>query len=327
MKAMVITGTGQPEAVFRFTEMPDPTVGDDDLLVQVKATSVNPVDCKVRQNSRVPRQFPVILGYDVSGTVVATGKQVVGFQPGDEIYASPNVFKPGANADYVVVDARSAALKPQTLDHAASAVLPLVSLTAWECLHLRAKVQPGQLVLIHGGAGGVGHIAIQLAKLHGCHVITTAGREQSIQFCRDMLKADVVIHYRNTDFVQEVMQITNGKGCPVILDLVGGETFIQSLDCIALNGQLVTIVPTETNQIAEKLFLKNVTLHYEFMGVPTAYNINPERQGEILTALRNLVDSGFVQPHIEHQFPMSDLAKAHHLQETGPMMGKISIVP
>ena len=204
---------------------------------------------------------------------------------------------------------------------------PLVSLTAWESLHLRAKIQPGQVVLIHAGAGGVGHIAIQLAKLHGCYAIATAGREASIQFCQDVLKADAVINYRTTDVVQQVMEITNGKGCPVILDLVGGDTFVQSLDCIAVNGQLVTIVPTETSRIAEKLFLKNVTLHYEFMGVPTAYNINPERQGEILTALRNLVDSGFVKPHVERQFPMTDLPKAHHLQETGHMMGKIAIVP
>lgn len=327
MKAMVITGTGKPEEVFRWTEMPDPIVGEFDLLVQVKATSVNPVDCKVRQNSTVPRQFPVILGYDVSGTVVAVGDRVLGFRPGDEIYASPNVFKPGANAEYVVVDSRSAAMKPKTLDHVASAVLPLVSLTAWESLHLRAKVQPGQMVLIHAGAGGVGHLAIQFAKLQGCCVITTAGREASIQFCQDVLQTDVVINYRTTDFVQQVMEITQGRGCPVILDFVGGDTFVRSLDCIAINGQMVTIVPTETSRIAEKLFLKNVTLHYEFMGVPTAYNLNPERQGEILMALRNLVDSGLVKPQIAHQLSMADLPKAHQLQETGQMIGKIAIVP
>ncbi len=327
MKAMVITGHGSPDEVFRLTELPDPTVGAYDLLIQVAATSVNPVDCKVRQNSTVPRQFPLILGYDVSGTVLATGDCVTDFKPGDEIYASPNVFKPGANAEYVVVDSRSATIKPQTLDHAASAVLPLVSLTAWECLHLRAKVKPGQVILIHAGAGGVGHIAVQLAKLHGCYVITTAGREESIQFCQDSLKANVVINYRTTDFVQQIMELTNGKRCPVILDLVGGETFVQSLDCIAVNGQIVTIVPTETSRIAEKLFLKNVTLHYEFMGIPTAYNINPEQQGKILAALRNLIDDGFVKPHIAHQFPMIDLPNAHHLQETGHMIGKIAIMP
>jgi NADPH2:quinone reductase len=299
-------------------------MGDYDLVVKVHATSINPVDCKVRQGSKVPRQFPLILGYDVSGVVASVGDRVSGFSIGDEIYASPNVFRPGANAEYVAVDSRSAALKPKTLNHTTAAVLPLVSLTAWESLHLRARVQPGQTVLIHAGAGGVGHIAVQLAKLQGCRVITTAGRDESIQFCKD-LKADEVINYRATDFVQEVMRLTDGKGCPVILDLVGGETFVRSLDCIAINGQLVTIVPTSTDQIADKLFLKNVTLHYEFMGVPTAYNINPERQGNLLAALANLVDSGLVTPHIAHCLALSDLPKAHALQETGHIMGKIAI--
>jgi NADPH2:quinone reductase len=324
MKAMVITGYGGPE-VFSFTERPEPIFGEFDLLVRVHATSVNPVDCRVRRGGKVPRKFPVILGYDVSGTVVATGEKVSSFKIGDEVYASPNVFRDGADAEYVAVDSRSVSLKPKTLDHTASAVLPLVSLTAWESLHLRANVQPGQFVLIHAGAGGVGHIAIQLAKLQDCYVITTAGRDESIQFCKDVLKADKVIDYRTTDFVKCVMEVTDGKGCPVILDTVGEDVFVKSMDCISINGQLVTIVPTETNLISEKLFLKNVTLHYEFMGVPTAYNLHPERQGQRLCALRKLVDSGLLKPHISHKLKLSELPKGHKLQETGHVIGKIAI--
>ncbi|HEY9643153.1 MAG TPA: zinc-binding dehydrogenase [Coleofasciculaceae cyanobacterium] len=331
MQAMVITGHGGLE-VFRQMEVPQPDLREFDLLVKVHATSVNPADCRARIGSKIPRQFPLILGYDVSGTVVAIGdalqepRCVASFQVGDQVYAMPNVLRQGANAEYVAIDSRSAALKPQTLDHSTAAVLPLVSLTAWECLHRRAQVQPGQTVLIHAGAGGVGHIAIQLAKLHGCHVITTAGRAESIQFCQHTLQADAVIDYKTTDWVEQVLDLTQGQGCPVILDFVGGDVFERSMDCIAVEGQLVTIVPTASDRIAEKLFLKNVTLHYEFAGAPTAYNRNPERQGEILSTLRDLIDRGLVKPHISHKLSLTDVPEGHRLQETGHVMGKIAIV-
>src|SRR6185437_7199701 len=127
--------------------------------------------------------------------------------------------------ELVALDARSAARKPAALDHAAAAALPLVSQTAWQALHLRARIAPGQSVLIHAGAGGVGHIAVQLAKLHGCRVITTAGRDESLAFCREVLHADEVIDYRRTDFVERTKQLTDGRGVPVVLDTVGGEVF------------------------------------------------------------------------------------------------------
>lgn len=325
MKAMVITGHGGSE-VFALQDHPDPTIGDYDILVSVHATSINPVDCRVRRASQVPRKFPLILGYDVSGTVVEIGEKVTDFKVGDEVYASPNVFRDGANAEYVAIDSRSASRKPRNLDHGSAAALPLVALTAWEALHTRAKICPGGTILIHAGAGGVGHIAIQLAKLHGCRVITTAGREESIAFCRKTLKADEVINYKATDFSRHILDITNGKGCEFILDTVGGEVFEKSMDCMAVNGQLVTIVPTDTVTIAQKLFLKNVTLHYEFMGVPTAYNINPGIQGERLSALRNLVEAGLLSPHVMRQISWLELPEGHQLQETGHVMGKIAVI-
>jgi len=325
MKAMVITGHGGPE-VFAYQEHPDPTLGDYDLLVQVQATSVNPVDCKVRQGSRFQRTFPLILGYDVSGTVVALGERVQGFQIGDAVYASPNLMRPGANAEYVAIDSRSAAHKPTSLDHTSAAVLPLVSLTAWEALYRRADLQPGQMVLIHAGAGGVGHIAIQLAKLRGCQVITTAGRDESLHFCRHSLNADRVINYRQDNFVEVVMEMTAGQGCPVIFDTVGDDVFVQSLECIAVEGQLVTILPTKTDRIADHLFLKSVTLHYEFMGIPTIHGRQPQRQGQILSALSRLVDSGLVTPHVSQTVSLFEqLPQAHQLQETGHTIGKIAV--
>jgi NADPH2:quinone reductase len=325
MKAMVINQHGGLD-VFQFRDRPEPTLRERDILIRVQATSVNPVDYKIRRGGMITRKFPLILGYDVSGTVVAMGKAVSRFKLGDEVYASPNLFGDGANAQYVAVDSRTAALKPKSLDHVASAVLPLVSLAAWESLHERVRIPHGQTLLIHAGAGGVGHIAVQLAKLHGCRVITTAGRNESIGFCREILRTDEVIDYRTTDFSARMMEISRGKGAPVILDFVGGEVFEKSMECIAANGQLVTIVPTTTEAITDKLFIKNVSLYYEFMGAPTMYGIQPERQGEILRIIANLVDGGYLKPHISHRIPISELSKGHELQEQGHVMGKIAVL-
>jgi NADPH2:quinone reductase len=211
MRAIVLREHGGPE-VLRLDELPMPTPGTHQLLVEVHATSVNPVDAKVRRGGGAPRAFPLVLGFDASGVVRSCGPQVEGWNVGDTVFGCPNLFGPGANAEYVLLDARAAAKKPSTIDHPTSACLPLVSLTAWEALHERAHIQPGQTVLIHAGAGGVGHVAIQLARLHGCRVITTAGRDESIAFCRDLLGADEVIDYRTTDFVARCRDLTRGRG-------------------------------------------------------------------------------------------------------------------
>jgi len=327
MQSVVITRHGGLD-VFARQERPIPVLREWDLLVQVQATSVNPVDCKVRRASQFPRQFPLVLGYDVSGTVVAVGDRVSDFRPGDEVYGSPSLMRDGANAEYVAVDSRSVALKPDHLDHRITGVLPLVVLTAWEGLYQRARLRSGQTVLIHGGAGGVGHIAIQLAKLRQCFVITTAGREESIQFCRHEPQADVVINYQQEDVVQRVMDITNGRGCPIILDTVGGQVLEKSLDCLAVNGQIVTLLPPSSKPLNEKLLLKNVTLHYEFMGIPTVYNLYPEHQGRILREISDLLGRNRLRPYISRTLKLFEaLPEAHRLQEYGDTLGKIAIVP
>src|SRR5262245_48925012 len=283
MRTIVIHEHGGPD-VLKSEDRPEPELRDTDLLVEVHATSVNPVDTKVRQRSG-SRKFPIILGYDVSGVVVKCGPRAGDWQPGDEIFATPNLFRNGANAEYVAIDGRSAARKPKSIDHVAAATLPLVSQTAWEALHLRARIQPGQTVLIHAGAGGVGHIAVQLAKLHGCRVITTAGRPESIAFCRDVLKADEVIDYRSTNVVERIKDMTAGKGLPVVFDTVGGEVFLQSIDCAAVNGQVVTILGANTADRGQSLLYRNVTIHYEFMGIASAYEIEPDGPGQILAGI------------------------------------------
>ncbi len=325
MRAMVIHAHGGPE-VLTPEERPEPSLREHDVLVQVHATSVNPVDTKVRRASSLPRQYPLILGYDVSGVIVRCGPSVTQWKPGDEIIAAPNLFRDGADAESVAIDARSAARKPAAVDHATAAVLPLVSLTAWEALHLRARIHPGQTILIHAGAGGVGHIAVQFAKLHGCKVITTAGREESIAFCRDVLKADEVIDYRKSDVVARVSEMTAGKGLPVVIDTVGSEVFKQSLECAAVNGQVVTILGANTGELGQQLLYKNVTIHYEFMGIPPIHDIEPQRPGQLLAGIARLVDAGFLRPHVSHRFPLERLGDGHRQVEGGHTVGKVAIV-
>jgi NADPH:quinone reductase len=325
MRAMVIHSFGGPD-VLQLEERPEPVLRDTDVLVEVHAASVNPVDTKVRQSTSVPRPLPLILGSDVSGVVVRCGARATQWKPGDEIIAAPNLFRDGSNAEYVALDARSAARKPTGLDHVAAAALPLVSQTAWEALHLRARIQTGQTVLIHAGAGGVGHIAVQLARLHGCRVITTASRAESIAFCRDTLKADEVIDYKRVDFVERVKELTGGKGVPVVLDTVGGEVFSKSLDCAAVNGQVVTILGSNTGDRSRGLLYRNISVHYEFMGVPTAHEIEPERPGQILTGIANLVQAGLLRPHVSIRVPLEKLADGHRQVETGRTIGKVAVI-
>jgi len=326
MRAMAQREYGGPE-VLRLEELPEPVLRDTDILVAVHATSVNPVDTKVRARATVPRDFPLVLGYDVSGIVVRCGAGVTQWQPGDEIFAAPNLFRPGANAELVALDARSAARKPAALDHAAAAALPLVSQTAWQALHLRARIAPGQSVLIHAGAGGVGHIAVQLAKLHGCRVITTAGRDESLAFCRDVLRADEVIDYGREDVVEKVKALTGGRGVPVAFDTVGGDVFVQCLDSIAINGHVVTILggSTDLRQRGQHLLYRNATISYEFMGIPTAHEIEPERPGRILATIAKLTDAGALRPEVRHRFPLERLAEAHRQVETGRTVGKVAV--
>jgi NADPH2:quinone reductase len=327
MRAMVQREHGAPE-VLHEEDLPEPVLRDTDVLLEVHATSVNPVDTKVRARATVPREWPLVLGYDVSGTVVRCGPRVTQWKPGDEIFAAPNLFRSGANADYVAVDARSAARKPAALDHASAATLPLVSQTAWEALHRRARMQPGQNVLIQAGAGGVGHIAVQLAKLHGCRVITTAGREESLAFCREVLRADEVIDYRSQDVVAAVNKLTDGKGVPVAFDTVGGDVFVQCLDCVGINGHVVTILggSTDLKQRGQSLLYRNVTISYEFMGIPTAHEIEPGLPGEILSTIARLADIGGLRPEVRHRFPLERLADAHHQVETGRTVGKVAVL-
>jgi NADPH2:quinone reductase len=324
MRAIVVPEFGGPE-VLRPQEMPEPTPGEHELLVEVHACGLNPIDYKVRRGALAKgRPMPIILGFDVSGIVRGKGNSVSDFAIGDEVYAAPSLVRNGANAELVCVDARAAALKPKSIDHIQAASLPLVIITAWEALGQRARVQRGEAVLIHAGGGGVGHVAIQLAKLHGCRVLTTASRAESIALCKQN-GADVIINYREADFVERVRQETSGRGCPVVFDIVGGETFDRSLDCVAADGRIITCVGTPSEKIAQKLFRLNATLIFEFMGAPGVYGIRPESHGEILRAAAELVNQGKLKPHVSRVLDFNEIAEGHCLLETEHVTGKLVV--
>ncbi|MDX1638416.1 MAG: zinc-binding dehydrogenase, partial [Balneolaceae bacterium] len=265
MKAHIITSHGEPFEVFEIIDLDTPRIRNDEVLVKVHYTSVNPVDCRIRKNAESNRDFPLVLGFDLYGEVVDTGTAMDDLTPGDHVIASPTPFAAGANAEYIAVKAQ-ACLKVEGLDPVIGAAIPLVGITAYESLFDRLQIIKDQVVLIHAGAGVVGHLAIQLAKNAGCSVITTASREQSIDLCR-RLGADHVINYKNESVSTAVEQITNGRGVSCILDTVGGETFLESLGCLRPCGHICTILPAGIDdRSANANLLRNITVSYEFMG-------------------------------------------------------------
>jgi len=324
MRAVTATDFGGAD-VLELCDVHMPIPGDQDLLVEVHSAAVNPVDFKIRRGAfRDRSQLPMVLGFDASGVVCAMGQRVEGFESGDEIYVSPSLVRNGSNAEYVCVDARTAARKPRCVDHMTASAMPLATLTAWEALYERTSLERDETVLIHAGGGGVGHIAIQLAKLKGARVLITASRDESIELCLGY-GADVAINYVEEDFVKRVLELTNGRGCDVVFDCVGGEVFDRSPACVAVNGRVVTIVGSSESSALRDLFVRNITLHFEMMAAPTMYNINPQKQGQILHEAAKLVDDGKLAVHISQAFPLVELAEAHQLQETEHVTGKIAI--
>jgi NADPH:quinone reductase-like Zn-dependent oxidoreductase len=251
MKAITIHEFGGPE-VLRLEELEIPIPSDDDLLVKVYASSVNPVDWKIREglrNSRFPIKLPLTMGLDLSGVVVGTGKAVTEFQVGDSVYGRPDPLRNGAFAEYIVVKADLVALKPQSLDHINAAALPLAGLTAWQALFEHGDLKAGEKVLTHAASGGVGSLAVQLAKWKGAYVIGTTP-EKNTDFVKS-LGADEVINYRAENFQDTLSEID------LVFDTVGGETQKYSLRVLKHSGRLITILAPEYIEAAKE---KNIYL-------------------------------------------------------------------
>lgn len=315
MDAIVIAKFGGPE-VLSLQEVDKPEPGPGELLVKVHACGINPVDAKIRKGGlSLPFSFPLILGYDVSGVVEAAGEGVEDYKPGDAVFYSPELTRPGAYAEYHVVPERLAALKPDGLTHLEAASLPIAACTAWQALFDRAGVQSGDVVLIHGGAGGVGSMAVQLASWAGCEVIVTAGRENR-SFVEEM-GADLVIDYNNSDFVARVLEATDGDGADVVLDTVGGDVFIRSFGAVAANGTVVSIVSeTFADQPLSSLrpaFFKNADACFHFF----------QRDRATLDDVARLVERGFVEPVVDEVVGFGEVARAHERMQSGHGRGKV----
>ena len=325
MSAMVVREFGGPE-VFEQREIPRPGPGPGQVLVRVRASSVNPVDTKIRSGmlAAIAPEAPVVLGCDMSGVVEESGAGVTEFSPGDEVYGSPGGVKgwPGALAEYMIADARVLARKPAGLTFEEAAALPLVSITAWDGLLDRAKVKAGQRVLVHGGAGGVGHVALQLCVAQGAEVWTTVSSEEKAVIARG-LGAAGTINYREQSVEDYVQQVTGGAGFDVVFDSVGGENVARCFQAAAVSGQVVSI-STRTTADLSPLHARGLSLHVVFMLIPLLYDRGRERHGAILRELSAMVESGKVKPLCDaRRFNFTDVAAAHAWLQGGRAVGKI----
>lgn len=328
MKAMVIRQFG-PADSFVLADRPVPELRAGHVLIRVRASSVNPIDVKVRSGAvpAIAPAFPAILHGDVAGIVEGVGPGVEGFSPGDEVYACAGGFKnyPGALAESMLVDADFVAPKPRTLNFAESAALPLVAITAWEAMVDRANIRPGEKVLVHAGAGGVGHIAIQIAKLCGAKVYTTISSEEKGRLA-ESLGADVAIDYKQHSVEDYVREHTGGAGFDVVFDTVGGANLAASFQSAAAGGRVVCIAARGTHDLTTA-HGKGLSLHIVFMLLPLLMSRGRAHHGEILRRLAGLVDGGRIRPILDPDiFPLSRVADAHRKLESGKAVGKIALV-
>jgi alcohol dehydrogenase len=331
MRAFVMDRYGGPD-VLSLRELPDPTPGPKDLLVQVEAASVNPVDFKIRDGGvkvLVKDRFPLTLGSDLSGTVLRVGSDVKRFSPGDAIFARLGKDRIGSFAELALVEEAHAAPKPPNLSHAEAASIPLVGLTTWQALVDIAKVQKGDRVLVHAGSGGVGTFAIQLAKHLGATVITTASAKN-----HDLVKrlgADQVVDYKKDRFEDVVAP------CRVVYDTQGEETLLRSFAVVERGGVIVTIGGKPDAKFAKawglnpvivlvlRFLMRKVTrlarekdVHFEYLFM------RPD--GEELARIGELLERGTIVPVVDRTFPFGQTKEAIALVESGRAVGKVVVV-
>ncbi|MEG3894487.1 MULTISPECIES: zinc-dependent alcohol dehydrogenase family protein [unclassified Microcoleus] len=331
MKAIVFETPGSP-SVLRLQDIPAPTIQTEtEVLVRLRAAGINPIDTKLRSRGTFyPEKIPHVLGCDGAGVVEAVGAAVQSFQVGDEVFFCNGGLggSIGTYAEFAVVDERFLALKPAALSFAEAAAGPLVLITAWESLYDRGRLQAGQKVLIQAGAGGVGHVAVQLASLHGAEVCTTVSSEAKAEFI-GQLGADLVILYKNTDVVDEVLTWTQGQGVDLAFDTVGGETFYQTIPAVKIYGDLVTILePDPALGNLKTARIRNLRISLELMLTPMLEGLVEEQQQQahILQQCARLCDRNLLKIHVSQTFPLEQAASAHELLETGSVTGKIVLL-
>lgn len=327
MKAQVINSFGPP-SVFELAEIPKPELKPGHIIIKVMATSINPIDCKIRSGtvSAIAPNFPAVLHGDAAGIVDAVASDVKQFKVGDEVYTCGGGLKGsgGALAEYMLVDADLVAIKPIKLSMRESAALPLVSITAWEALFSKANLTANKTLLIHGGVGGVGHIAVQLAKWCGAKVYTTVLRNDDFSLAKSF-GADEVINAKEENVNDYVQRLTNGRGFDIVFDTVGGANLDNSLQAAAIYGCVVTIAARSTLDITP-MHNKSLTLSAVFMLIPLLHNQHRAEHGKILTEIAKIVDAGKLKPFLDsHEFKLEEASVAHDLFESRKSKGKVVI--
>ena len=331
MKAIVFETPGSP-SVLKLQDIPAPTIQTEtEVLVRLRAAGINPIDTKLRSRGTFyPEKTPHVLGCDGAGVVEAVGAGVQSFQVGDEVFFCNGGLggSRGTYAEFAVVDQRFLAIKPADLSFAEAAAAPLVLITAWESLYDRGRLQAGQTVLIQAGAGGVGHVAVQLASLQGAEVCTTVSSEEKANFVKQ-LGADSVILYKNTDVVDEVLTRTQGQGVDLAFDTVGGETFYQTIPAVKVYGDLVTILePDPALGNLKTARMRNLRISLELMLTPMLQSLveEQEQQAHILQQCARLCDRNLLKIHVSQTFPLEQAQAAHELLETGSVTGKLVLL-
>jgi NADPH:quinone reductase-like Zn-dependent oxidoreductase len=306
MKAVRIHGYGGPE-VLAYEDAPRPAPGAGEVLIRVHATSVNPFDCALRAGylaGYFQPTLPLVLGTDASGTIEEMGPGTDSFKRGESVYARGGVTRDGTNAEFAVIPVTDLAAAPRSLDHVHAAALPHVTLTAWQALFELAGLAPGQTVLIHAAAGGVGHIAVQLAKWRGAKVIGTAA--VNFAFLRE-LPVDQAINYATTPFETVASQVD------VVLDTIGGDTQERSWKVLKPGGILISTVQAPSQEKADSF------------GVRQAMVMTNPPIGKTLAEVARLVDSNVIKPHVSAVFPLAETAKVHGMIEGKHTRGKIAL--
>jgi len=330
MKAFVVDRYEKGKAL-RLGEMPEPELGENDVLVQVRAASVNALDCKIRNGEFkliLPYRLPLILGNDLAGVVVRVGARVRLFKPGDEVYARPGADRIGAFAELIAMNEADVALKPKTLGMEEAASIPLVGLTAWQVLIERAQLKRGQKVLIHAGSGGVGTIAIQLAKRVGAFVATTTSTA-NVDWVK-ALGADVVIDYHKDDFS------TSLGGYDVVLSSLGKEVLEKSLRILKPGGKLISISGPPDPDFAQAMGLPWIArqairaLSYRIRQKAKQHGVSysflfMRASGDQLREITRLIDSGAIRPVVDRIFPFQSTNDALAYVEKGRAKGKVVV--
>lgn len=324
MRAVLLSEFGGPEKL-KVAEVETPMPGPGQVLVRIRAAALNQVDTKIREGLPIGPDMPAILGADLAGVIEAVGSDVADLRVGDEVYGCAGGVRGhgGTLAQYIAADARLVAPKPASLSFREAAALPLVSITAWDAME-RLSLAAGDHVLVHGGAGGVGHIGIQLAKAAGARVAATVGSEEAAGLARG-LGADDIVDYRAEQVGDYVARLTSGRGFDAIFDTVGGLNLASSFEAAATGGRIATTNARVTLDIGA-MHGKALSLHVVFMLLPMLRGPGRERHGAILRELAASVDAGKIRPLLDaRRFTLETAAEAHAHLGSGQAHGKIVI--